>query len=67
MTSKSDRQKRNDATDTACAWGLIGGIGLMFTPAAPFGIALVGQSVATMITRVGVDAAETMHERKYAE
>ena len=67
MTTKSDRKSRNNATDTACAWAMIGGVGLLFTPAAPLGIALVGQSVATMVTRVGVDVAETMHDRKYAE
>ena len=67
MTVKSDRQQRNRNTDTACAWAMGIGALLMATPAAPFGLALIGQSAATMITRVGVNAAETVHDRKYTE
>ena len=67
MTVNKSREQRNNDTNTACAWAMAGGALLLFTPIAPLGAALIGQSIGTMATRVGVDAVENLHDRKYAE
>ena len=64
--TRTDSQIRDDR-NTACTWAMIGGGLLMLTPAAPFGFALIGQSVATMACGVGIDAAQHAHNAKYGD
>lgn len=67
MTDNRTREQRNNDSANFCGWGIAIGSLLMCTPAAPLGVAMIAQSAIGLVAVAGVDAAETIHDRKYAE